>query len=131
MRIHVIGENPTAKAVRGSLFRHDFHLTARDPDWTIHIEEPGGTTKPTLDGGGGELEQAILRHLRKQSAPGVEIQTGPRPMGGREMRIAAPAADTDRKAVASSVLQALLDLGEQALIAGLSKTRWWQRIFPA
>ena len=53
MRIHVTGECPTAKALRGYLRKHDFHVTGHHPDWVVHIEEPEGATKPVLDSAGG------------------------------------------------------------------------------
>ena len=39
MRILIAGDNPTAKALRGYLARHDFHLTSYAPDYTVRIDE--------------------------------------------------------------------------------------------
>src|SRR5882672_5274635 len=103
MRINVTGECPTAKAIRGYLARHDFHLTDHDPDWVVQIEEPEGATRPALDGCGGELEQAILRHLRKQTMGAIEIRTANRVSSEREIRILVPPQEAERKAVETGV----------------------------
>ena len=123
MRINVTGECPTAKAVRGYLSKHDFHLTDHDPDWTIHIEEPEGATRPALDSHGGELEQAILRHLRKQLVTAVEVHTGRTVSSDREIRILVPGTEPDRKAVETGVFRGLLELAKQE-----AQTRWWDTI---
>ena len=59
MRIHITGECPTAKALRGYLRKHDFHVTGHHPDWVVHIEEPEGATKPVLDSAGGVGSAAV------------------------------------------------------------------------
>ena len=124
MRINVTGECGTAKAVRGYLSKYDFHLTDHAPDWTIHIEEPEGASKPALDGHGGELEQAILRHLRKQVATAVEIHPGRTVSSDREIRILVPGTEPDRKAVETGVFRGLLEIAKQDV-----ETRWWKSIF--
>jgi len=58
MRIHVTGECPTAKALRGYLRKHDFHVTGHHPDWVVHIEEPEGATKPVLAAWLGAVDRA-------------------------------------------------------------------------
>ena len=73
MRVLIAGDNPTAKALRGYLARHDFHLTNHAPDYTVRIDEDPSAVRPSLDGILSELEQAILRHLRKQTATPIEI----------------------------------------------------------
>ena len=123
MRINVTGDCPTAKAIRGYLGKYDFHLTDHEPDWTIHIEEPGGTPRPSVDGVGGELEQAILRHLRKQMATTVEIETGRTVSSEREIRVLVPSNDPDRSAVEIGVFRGLLEMSGSKP----QQTRWWQR----
>ncbi len=123
MRINVTGDCPTAKAIRGYLGKYDFHLTDHEPDWTIHIEEPGGTPRPSVDGVGGELEQAILRHLRKQMATTVEIETGRTVSSEREIRVLVPSNDLDRRAVEIGVFRGLLEMSASKP----QQTRWWQR----
>ena len=133
MRINVTGDCPTAKAIRGYLGKYDFHLTDHEPDWTIHIEEPGGTPRPSVDGVGGELEQAILgggyvpitvtRHLRKQMATTVEIETGRTVSSEREIRVLVPSNDPDRRAVEIGVFRGLLEMSGSKP----QQTRWWQR----
>ena len=123
MRINVTGDCSTAKAIRGYLGKYDFHLTDHEPDWTIHIEELGGTLRPSLDGLGGELEQAILRHLRKQMATTVEIETGRTVSSEREIRVLVPSSEPDRRAVEIGVFRGLLEMSGSKP----QQTRWWQR----
>ena len=131
MRIHITGENPTAKAVRGYLARHDFHLTYHAPDYTVRMDEDPGAVRPSLAGIPGELEQAILHHLRKQTATPIEIH---RPTGAesdREVRIVTPPVEEERRAVEVAVFRALLEISGQkdAAQAG-EKRRWWTRMIP-
>ena len=123
MRINVTGECPTAKALRGYLAKHDFHLTVHNPNWIIHIEEPEEATKPALDSRGGELEQAILRHLRKQLTTPVEICPGRTVSSDREIRIRVPQSEPERRAVEIGVFRGLLELAKQEI-----QTRWWDPI---
>ena len=86
MRIFIAGDCPAAKAVRGYLRRQDFHLTDFRPDWTVRIEEQPDLTHPVLDSIHCELEQAILRRLRKQTSTPITIQTSGGVESGREVR---------------------------------------------
>jgi hypothetical protein len=126
MRINVTGECPTAKVVRGYLSKHDFHLTDHDPDWIIHIEEPAGAAIPSLDGRGGELEQAILRHLRRQSVTAIEVHTGRTVSSEREIRILVPASDIHRQAVETGVFRGVLETAKQNASDIPSPARWWR-----
>ena len=130
MRIHVTGECPTAKALRGYLRKHDFHVTAHHPDWVVHIEEPEGATKPVLDSAGGELEQAILRHLRKQTASAIEIHTARTVSSEREIRVLVPPNEMNRKAVETGVFRGLLEIAKQDVSSNpsQSQSRWWMRL---
>jgi hypothetical protein len=125
MRIQVTGECPTAKALRGYLRKHDFHVTGHHPDWVVHIEEPEGATKPVLDSAGGKLEQAILRHLRKQTASAIEIHTARTVSSQREIRILVPPGEADRKAVETGVFRGLLEIAQQDVSTKPSRSRWW------
>ena len=125
MRIHVTGECPTAKALRGYLRKHDFHLTGHRPDWVVHIEEPEGAPRPVLDSAGGELEQAILRHLRKQTASAIEIHTSGAVSSEREIRVLVPPGEADRKAVETGVFRGLLEIAQQDVSSLPSHLRWW------
>jgi hypothetical protein len=126
MRIHVTGECPAAKALRGYLCKHDFHLTAHEPDWVVHIEELEEAAGLVIDGAGGELEQAVLRHVRKLTAIPIEIRTARTVSGDREIRILVPPREADRKAIETAVFRGLLELAKQALIAQASP--WWKTI---
>src|SRR5579872_5546891 len=128
MRIQVTGDCPTAKALRGYLRKHDFHLTAHAPDWIVHLEEPSALTRPALDSHGGELEQAILRHLRTQTAGPMEIHTARTISSEREIRILVPPAETDRKAVEIGVFRGLLEIAKQDESSKLSRSRWWKNL---
>src|SRR5207245_5328999 len=99
MRVLIAGDNPSAKALRGHLARHDFHLTSHAPDYTVRLDEEPGAVRPSLAGIPGELEQAILRHLRKQTATTIEIHNANGMATDREVRIVAPAAEEERRAV--------------------------------
>ena len=125
MRVLIAGDCPTAKAVRGYLARHDFHLTGHAPDLTVRIEEQPGALRPILSSIPGELEQAILRHLRKQTSSPLEIHTGSGIESNRAVRIVPPANEDERKAVEISVFRALLEISGQR-----EKRPWWQILFP-
>ena len=125
MRIHVTGECPTAKALRGYLRKHDFHVTGYQPDWIVHIEEPEGATQPVLDSAGGELEQAILRHLRKQTASAIQIHTSRTVSSEREIRVLVPPGEADRKAIETGVFRGLLEIAQQVVSSKPSQSRWW------
>ena len=131
MRIHIPGECPAAKAVRGYLRRQDFHITNFRPDWTVRIEEQPGLTQPVLDSIHCELDQAILRHLRKQTATPITIQTAGGVESDREVRILVPPVEAERKAVEVSVFRALLEMANQheASSAASSRAPWWKRSF--
>ena len=127
MRISVTGECAAAKALRGYLCKHDFHLTDHAPDWIVHIEEPEGATTVTLDSAGGELEQALLRHIRKQTSSAIEIHT-PLASSEREIRIGVPRSETDRKAVETGVFRGLLEIAKQDLNSKPSWSGWWTKM---
>ena len=131
MRLLIAGDNPTAKALRGYLARHDFHLTNYSPDYTVRIDEDPSAVRPSLDGILSELEQAILRHLRKQTATPIEIHNASGVESDREVRIIAPAAEEERRAVEVAVFRALLEISGQKDAAGArEKRRWWSAVIP-
>jgi len=126
MRICVTGECPAAKALRGYLCKHDFHLTDHAADWIVHIEESADAVRLTLDSTGGELEQALLRHIRKQTSSAIEIHTARMVSSEREIRILVPRGETDRKAVETGVFRGLLEIAKQDLNSKPSRWRWWK-----
>ena len=125
MRVLITGDCQAAKAVRGYLARHDFHLTAHAPDFTVRIEEQSAALRPLVDSIPGELEQAILRHLRKQTATPIELHTTGVIENDRTARILMPADESARRAVEISVFRALLQLSGQR-----EKRPWWQALIP-
>src|SRR5260370_8227560 len=128
MRIHITGECPTAKTLRGYLRKHDCDVTGDEWDWGVHIEEPEGATRPALDSVGGELEQAILRHLRKLTASAIEVHTARTVSSEREIRVRVPPNETDRKAVETGVFRGLLEIAKQDASSNPSQARWWTRL---
>jgi hypothetical protein len=107
MRVLIAGDCVTAKALRGYLARHDFHLTSHAPDFALRIEEQPDAVRPLIAAIPGELEQAILRHLRKQT-----------------VCIVVPPHENERRAVEVSVFRALLEVSGQR-----EKLPWWKTMF--
>jgi hypothetical protein len=129
MRLLILGDNPTAKGLRGSLARYDFHLTGHQPDYTVRIEEQSGVIRPVLDSIHCELEQTILRHLRKQTATPIEIQTAGGVESDREVRIVVPPVEEERRAVELGVFRALLEISGQPG-AVRNARQWWHAAIP-
>ena len=123
MRVLIAGDCVTAKALRGYLARHDFHLTSHAPDFTVRIEEQSGAVRPLIAAIPGELEQAILRHLRKQTTTPIELH----PAAGGEVRwavrIVVPPHESERRAIEVSVFRALLEVSGQQ-----EKLPWWKAL---
>ncbi len=131
VRILVAGDCPTAKALRGYLARHDFHLTDRDADLTVRIEEDAGAVRPLVDSVHCELDQAILRHLRKQTATPIELHTAGGVESDRMVRIVVPPVEQERRAVEVSVFRALLEIsGQQDRASDDKKPSWWKAWMP-
>src|SRR5882724_2908266 len=131
MRLLIAGDNPTAKALRGYLARHDFHLTNHAPDYTVRIDEDPSAVRPSLDSVHGELEQAILRHLRKQTATPIEIHNAGGVESDREVRIVTPPAEEERRAIELAVFRALLEIsGQKEAADAREKRQWWSAMIP-
>jgi len=124
MRVLIAGDCVTAKALRGYLARHHFHLTNYAPDFAVSIEEQSGAVRPRIAAIPGELEQAILRHLRKQTATLIELQSVGGSEGDRAVRIVVPPHEGERRAVEISVFRALLEVSGQR-----EKLPWWKTLF--
>ena len=124
MRVLIAGDCATANVLRGYLARHDFYLTGHAPDFAVLIEEQSGAVRPLIAAVPGELEQAILRHLRKQTSTPIEIHTTGRDVVDRAVRIVVPANEPERRAVEVSVFRALLEVSGQK-----EKRRWWAALF--
>lgn len=124
MRVLIAGDCVTAKALRGYLARHDFHLTHHAPDFTVRIEEQSSAVRPFIVAIPGELERAILRHLRKQTGTPIEIHTAGGAESDRTVRIVVPSHEGERRAVEVSVFRALLEVSGQQ-----EKLPWWKALF--
>ena len=131
MRVHIMGESPCAKVIRGYLARHDFHLTDHRPDWVVYVEERAGVTRPVLDSVHCALDQAILRHLRKQTDSPIEIHTAGGIESDNAVRIVLPPIEAERKAVETGVFRALLELANQHSPDSTSgkSISWWKNLF--
>jgi len=125
MRVLIAGDCPSAKALRGQLARHDFYLTSYHPHWTVRIEEGPDATRLMLDGVGGELERAILRHLRRQTPTPIEIHTGAGMGSDQEVRMVVPPVEEDRRAAEIAAFRALLELSGQGSRA---RRPWWKAL---
>jgi len=123
MRVLISGDGPTAKALRGLLARHDFHLTSHHPHLTIRIEESPDAKRPVLDSVDGELERAILRHLRRQTSMPVEIHTACGVQSVEEVGIVVPPVEQERRAVEVAAFRALLELSGQSRTV---RKPWWR-----
>jgi len=125
MRVLIQGDCPSAKVLRGYLARHDFHLSAHQPDLTVSIEEQADAAHLLLDSIHCELEQAILRHLRQQTTTPIEIHTAGGVESDREVRIVLPPVEQERRAVEVGVFRALLEMSGQK---ASKKRTWWRAI---
>ncbi|HYA97297.1 MAG TPA: hypothetical protein VEH49_04315, partial [Methylomirabilota bacterium] len=126
MRITIIGENDTARALRALLRKARFAVgdcraaeagaQARAPlggaGYSISIEESAATGWIHLDSVASELEAAVFHHVAELSPHPVSVD---RPGGQvhheRELRIVVPADDpAQAQAVEYGVLRGLLEL---------------------
>jgi hypothetical protein len=122
MRVRIVGDCPTAKALRGQLARHDFHLTSQHPHLTIYIEEPAGAERHVLTSVGGELERAILRHLRRQTSTAIEIHTAG-VVESDAVRMIVPSIEEEQRAAEIAAFRALLEISGQSRMA---PKPWWK-----
>jgi hypothetical protein len=123
MRVLIVGDCPTAKALRGQLARHDFHLTSHQPHLTLRLEEPPDAERHVLDSPGGELERAILRHLRRQTNTPIEIHTACDVQSDQEVRMVVPPIEEERRAAEIAAFRALLEISGQRQLA---PKPWWK-----
>lgn len=124
MRVYIGGDCAPAKALRGLLSRHNFHLSAFDPDFTIHIDESDEPGTPILDSVSCELEAAVLEQLRKLTASPVTLLTAGGVQHDRAVRIVVSSTEAERRAVEIAVFRALLKLTTPG-----RRQSWWSRWF--
>jgi hypothetical protein len=130
MRIKIIGENDTAKALRALLRKAGFAVceflpaeaVTHSPEagYAITIEEGGGSASlPAgqsgwihLDSVDSELEAAVFRHITQLSPHPVSVdRPGGQVHSERELRVVVPAGDAAQtQAVEYGVLRGLLEL---------------------
>lgn len=126
MRIAVIGENGTAKALRGLLSSSgQYALTDRRGQFTVVIHEQPSSTV-TIDGVDSALESRIVSRVAELVPGGrVELQRGGGNQDDRTIVIITPAGSpAHSKAVELGVFRAL----EQ--IRGARTLRWWHTFLP-
>lgn len=122
MRIKIIGENETAKALRGLLRKAGFAVCeflpaevvvhAPDAGYAIIIEEGEHSGWIHLDSVDSELESAVFKHITQLSPHPVSVdRPGGEVHSERELRIIAPAGDVvQAQAIEYGVLRGLLEL---------------------
>jgi len=123
MRVQIVCDCPTAKALRGQLARHDFHLTSQHPHLTIYMEEPAGAERHVLNSMGGELERAILHHLRRQTSTPIEIHTAGGVGSDQAVRMIVPPIEEEQRAAEIAAFRALLEISGQSRMA---PKPWWK-----
>jgi hypothetical protein len=148
MRIKIIGENDTAKALRTLLRKAGFAVCEFLPaeavtqapvaGYVITIEESGQSGWIHLDSVDSELEGAVLRHITQLSPHAVSVdRPGGQIHSERELRIVVPAGSpagdaAQAQAVEYGVLRGLLEiLGPKPLKLpeppAPAKPSWWKR----
>lgn len=127
MRVHVIGDNSTAKAIRTTIARDASLVLHRAlPAITVEIKEED-VRYPEIDGIDGEAEQTLLRHLGKLSpSGGVLVKL----IGGHVFRddhvaLTIPAHNpAEAKAAERAVYRMLLSMARPNSVSLL--TSWWR-----
>ncbi len=143
MRIKIIGESETARALRGLLRQAGFAVTEFLPadavtaapiaGYVVRIEDTPGQ-HILFDSVDCELEAAIVRHVTQLSAlPVIVDRPGGEVHSDREIRIAVPRDPQQQTAVEFGVLRGLLDVvhgkGEKPTIVPMPPRKpWWQRL---
>jgi len=144
MRIKIIGDCESARALRGLLRKAGFAVTevlpaellksAQGPaaGYVIRIEEYRAVdTGIHFDSIDCELEAAILRHVTQLSPnPVVVDRPGGQVHSDREIRIVVPAGEErEQQAVEFGVLRGLVDIihGKAQPPALPVKQSWWSR----
>jgi len=118
MRIKVLGECESARALRGLLRKAGFAVTDSLPaagplaGYTIIVEESDQSGWIHVDSVDCELEAAILRHITKLSPHPVSLdRPGGQVHSEREVRIVVPAGNQAQQlAVEFGVLRGLLEV---------------------
>lgn len=117
MRVNVIGENPTASALRGLLSRADIHVTSFACTLTITIDESFTSTFIVVDGVDGELERRVVEHIC-DLADGVYLARRGGVRSASALRITTPRLEESRRAVEVGCLRGIL--------AYVNRKPWWK-----
>ncbi len=133
MRIHITGENDTAKAARtlvrqaGFAVAPDARPAARE-DFRVFIDEWTIDPRIHLDSVDGPLETAVLKHVTQLSRlPVVVDRPGGLTRSEREIRICLPADNFEQQhAVELGILRALLEVSGHR-----PPQPWWKQLLGA
>jgi len=133
MRICILGDNDSAKVIRGYL-SENFVLvkSKRQADYTIVVTVDDEANAILFDSVDGILERNIYRHVRVLTDIRVETKTAGGVQDERELSLTVPNKDTAMKAVEYGVLRGFLDiLNRNAPPPGIFKRMlaWIVRVF--
>lgn len=142
MRIKVIGDCDSARALRGLLRKAGFAVTEFLPaalvaelpsgGYVVYLEESSEGEKILFDSVDSELEANILRHVTQLTPrPVVVDRPGGAVHSDREIRIVVPTgSEREATAVEFGVLRGLLDTVHGAPRApGKPPIPWWRKVF--
>jgi len=139
MRIKVIGDSPSARALRGLLRKAGFAVTEFLPadvvtalpsgGYVLYVEESAEARKILFDSVDSELEANILRHVTQLSPnPVVVDRPGGAVHSDREIRIVVPHGDErEAAAVEFGVLRGLMDTVRPAGAGQAARKAWWRK----
>ena len=146
MRIKIIGDCDSARALRGLLRKAGFAVTEFLPaelvtelpsgGYVVYVEESAEAQHILFDSVDSELEANILRHVTLLSPnPVVVDRPGGEVHSDREIRIVVPRqgrGEREAGAVEFGVLRGLMDTVHKpsAYRAGQDRP-WWRKVFSA
>lgn len=122
MRVHVVGKNPCAVAVRSDLARiGPLVVTPYAPAFTVVIEEEDGLACPVVDGVDSEIERRVVYHLGEACQAGLHLQRFGGNRSDSEIRIRVAPEEPQRHAVEIALRRALSEIAQGK---PLKKRRW-------
>lgn len=145
MRISVNGNAPSAMRVACLLSQCGYKITDLMPDYSVHVDE-GNQDHVIVDGIDGDLDDAIVRHIRKIGHLDVHLQVVAQTRGEKSIRISLPRIE-DRTlymsrcdAIERAVLRGILDVTQHGVPGGQFQIRhkkpdpvapktWKQKLF--
>ena len=122
MRIRVLGDCLSARALRGDLSRAGFAVTDTGARYTLHIEE-GYAGEILVDSIDGQIDRAITEHLRALTTTPIKVQTAGGIQSEFEIRMSVPPDQAEQANIEKAILRGLLSLGDPRPAAG-----FWTRL---